>query len=106
MNNRKFYHLVDQLILNIEETLDNFSGNVDIDYETHGSTMTISVKNGRKIIINSQEARHQIWLATNMNGYHFNYCEGRWLCDRTDQSFYCVLSKAVSMQVGKSITFS
>lgn len=33
MNDSEFHQLADQLMLNIEETLDDFDGDADIDYE-------------------------------------------------------------------------
>lgn len=64
MNDSEFHQLADQLMLNIEETLDDFDGDADIDYETNGGVMTLSFENGTKIVINRQSrctslARHQ-----------------------------------------------
>lgn len=49
MNDSEFHQLADQLMLNIEETLDDFAGDADIDYETNGGVMTLSFENGTKI---------------------------------------------------------
>lgn len=62
MNDSEFHQLADQLMLNIEETLDDFDGDADIDYETNGGVMTLSFENGTKIVINRQEPLHQVWL--------------------------------------------
>ena len=64
MNDSEFHQLADQLMLNIEETLDDFDGDADIDYETNGGVMTLSFENGTKIVINRRSrctslARHQ-----------------------------------------------
>ncbi len=59
MNDSEFHQLADQLMLNIEETLDDFDGDADIDYETNGGVMTLSFENGTKIVINRQEPLHQ-----------------------------------------------
>lgn len=64
MNDSEFHQLADQLMLNIEETLDDFDGDADIDYETNGGVMTLSFENGTKIVINRRAAapglaRHQ-----------------------------------------------
>ncbi|WBL70760.1 iron donor protein CyaY [Serratia liquefaciens] len=106
MNDSEFHQLADQLMLNIEETLDDFNGDADIDYETNGGVMTLSFENGTKIVINRQEPLHQIWLATKTGGYHFNYRDGVWLCDRSDRAFYPLLSEAASAQAGEEVKFS
>lgn len=106
MNDSEFHQLADQLMLNIEETLDDFDGDADIDYETHGGVMTLSFDNGSKIVINRQEPLHQVWLATKTGGYHFNYRDGSWLCDRSNREFYELLTEAASAQAGESVSFS
>ena len=58
MNDSEFHQLADQLMLNIEETLDDFDGDADIDYETNGGVMTLSFENGTKIVINRREPLH------------------------------------------------
>lgn len=80
MNDSEFHQLADQLMLCIEETLDGFSGDSDIDYETNGGVMTLTFENDSKIVINRQEPLHQVWLATKAGGYHFDYREGHWYC--------------------------
>lgn len=106
MNDSEFHQLADQLMLNIEETVDAFDGDADIDYETNGGVMTLSFENGSKIVINRQEPLHQVWLATKAGGYHFNYREGVWFCDRSGRAFYELLSEAASTQAGETIGFS
>ncbi|AGO53169.1 iron donor protein CyaY [Serratia plymuthica] len=106
MNDSEFHQLADQLMLNIEETLDDFDGDADIDYETNGGVMTLSFENGTKIVINRQEPLHQVWLATKTGGYHFNYRDGAWFCDRSDRGFYPLLSEAASAQAGEDVHFS
>lgn len=105
MNDSEFHQLADQLILNIEETLDNFNGNADIDYERHGSVVTLSLASGSKIVINRQEPLHQIWLASKTGGYHFDYRNGAWWCDRSSREFYEVLTEVVSTQAGETVSF-
>lgn len=64
MNDSEFHQLADQMMASIEEHLDNYDGDADIDCETNGGVMTLSFEDGSKIIINRQEPFHQIWLAT------------------------------------------
>lgn len=106
MNDSEFHQLADQLMLNIEQTLDDFDGDADIDYETNGGVMTLSFENGSKIVINRQEPLHQVWLATKTGGYHFNYRDESWKCDRSGQEFYELLSEAASTQSGETVSFS
>ena len=72
MNDSEFHRLADQLWLTIEERLDDWDGDSDIDCEINGGVLTITFENGSKIIINRQEPLHQVWLATKQGGYHFD----------------------------------
>ncbi len=49
-----FIALADQLWLTIEERLDDWDGDSDIDCEINGGVLTITFENGSKIIINRQ----------------------------------------------------
>lgn len=104
MNDSTYYQLADALMLMLEERLDAYDGNSDIDYETQGGVMTLSFENGSKIIINRQAPLHQIWLAAKSGGYHFCYEKSKWICDRSGTDFWQVLSEACSLQAGEKIT--
>ncbi|QDX28643.1 iron donor protein CyaY [Dickeya poaceiphila] len=105
MNDSEFHQLADALMLKLEEMLDRFDGDADIDYETNGGVMTLSFENGSKIVINRQEPMHQVWLATKNGGYHFDYQNGRWICDRSGNDFMTLLAQACSEQSGEAIHF-
>ncbi|ATO35145.1 Protein CyaY [Dickeya dianthicola] len=105
MNDSEFHQLADALMLKVEETLDQFDGDADIDYETNGGVMTLSFENGSKIVINRQEPMHQVWLATKGGGYHFNYQHSRWICDRSGSDFMALLAQACSEQSGADVYF-
>ncbi|CRY56070.1 MULTISPECIES: iron donor protein CyaY [Yersinia] len=105
MNDTEFHQLADQLMLCIEETLDAFSGDSDIDYETNGGVMTLTFENGSKIVINRQEPLHQVWLATKAGGYHFDYRDGHWYCSRSGAEFFAQLSEAATTQAGEVVSF-
>jgi len=106
MNDSEFHRLADQLMLDIEQTLDNFDGDADIDYETNGGVMTLTFENGSKLVINRQEPLHQVWLATKSGGYHFDYRDGAWVCDRSGWSFSQLLSESATQQAGETIEFA
>ncbi|MDF7679507.1 iron donor protein CyaY [Enterobacteriaceae bacterium ESL0689] len=105
MNDSEFHRLADELWLAIEASVDNRDGNSDIDCEIHGSVLTLSFENGSKIIINRQEPLHQVWLATKQGGYHFDYQDGQWRCDRSSKSFQDLLSQAATQQAGEEVRF-
>ncbi|OCG18790.1 MULTISPECIES: iron donor protein CyaY [unclassified Gilliamella] len=100
MNIKQFHTLTDQLFNKIEHFLDDYidEHDIDLDYETNGNVITISFPNSSKIIVNTQEPLFQIWLATHNQGYHFDYLNNNWICNRTDKSFDQIFSESVKEQ--------
>lgn len=105
MNDSEFHQRAEQLLSTIEEHLDNYDGDADIDCELNGGVMTPSFEDGTKIIINKQEAFHQIWLATKQGGYHYSYQDGEWLCDRSGKKFTEMLADAIAFQSKEPFSF-
>lgn len=89
----------------IQDILDNYLGNADIDCEIQYYTMTITFNNKSKIIINRQESLRQIWLATKKNGYHFEYKEKKWICNKSKKNFWDILTQACMAENKESIHF-
>ncbi|QCI23542.1 iron donor protein CyaY [Buchnera aphidicola] len=106
MNNYNFHKLADKLFLKIEKEIDRYCGKEDIDCEIHYNMITIDLNNKNKIIINRQEALHQIWLATKNCGYHFSYIQKQWICNRTKKNFWDILEQSCSKQTNSNIVFS
>ena len=101
MNDSEYHQKVDQLLIRIEEALDECE--VDIDYESAASILTLIFLDGSKIIINKQAPLHQVWVATKFNGHHFNFQDGVWIDERTDCEFWSFINQAVSKQAGASV---
>ncbi|TKI04174.1 iron donor protein CyaY [Martelella alba] len=102
MNDTEFHQLADGLMRGIEDALDAWRGDSDIDYETDGGVMKLTFENGSSMVINRQEPLHQIWLATKTGGYHFDYRDNDWRCDRSGETFAALFSRSCSAQAGES----
>lgn len=100
MNDSQFHLLAEQLTQDLENIIDNYINehDVDIDYERNGNILTISFENGSKIILNRQEPLHQVWLATRENGYHFEYHDNNWICNRSGDTFLQIFHHALEKQ--------
>ena len=105
MNDSEFHRLADTLWMTIEERLDDWEGDSDIDCEINGGILTLSFENGSKIIINRQEPLHQVWLAARQGGYHFDLKDGEWVCDRSGVPFWDLLEQAATAQAGEAVSF-
>ncbi|WP_295164018.1 iron donor protein CyaY [uncultured Buchnera sp.] len=104
--NNNFYKLVDDLFSKIEDNLNFYDNTIDIDYEIQDYVMTITFLNKSTIVINKQESLQQIWLATKINAYHFNYKMDKWICNRSNKNFWEIFEESCSMQSNKNLVFS
>ncbi|AEO08919.1 CyaY protein [Buchnera aphidicola str. Ak (Acyrthosiphon kondoi)] len=103
--NNNFYILVNDLFLKIEDNLNLYENEIDFDYEIQDYVMSIIFNDKSLIIINKQESLKQIWLATKVNGYHFNYKNNQWICNRSNKNFWEIFEKACSIQSKKNLIF-
>jgi CyaY protein len=104
MNDSQYNLLADDLLLAVEEAID--ACGTDIDYESSSGILTLTFKNGSKIIINKQAPLHEIWVATKFNGHHFAYENDQWIDKRGAGEFWQFISQAVSKQAEETITLS
>jgi CyaY protein len=104
MNDSQYNLIADELLLAVEEAIEDCGE--DIDYEGVSGLLTLTFKNGTKIIINKQAPLHQIWVATKFNGHHFELIDGLWQDNRGSGEFWQFLSAAVSKQAETPLTLS
>ncbi|CAL4324652.1 iron donor protein CyaY [Buchnera aphidicola] len=105
LNILKFQILFNTMLLKIEQVLEKQQEENDIDYDINYNIMTINFIDNSKIIISKQESFQQIWLATQTNGYHFNYINKKWLCSRSKLQFWKILENAFLKQGKIKIKF-
>ncbi|WP_392565511.1 iron donor protein CyaY [Utexia brackfieldae] len=100
MEQTQFHQLAEILMTQVESTIDQYveQTDSDIDYEIQGNVMTITLENQHKIIINTQEPLRQMWMATRQQGYHFDYRNNHWYCNRNGAEFITVLKEALISQ--------
>jgi CyaY protein len=102
MNESQYHQMTEDLLISIEEMLDECE--VDIDYESAGSILSMTFENGTKIIINKQPPLQQLWVATKFNGHHFNFQDDLWIDERTGVEFWSFLDEACSKQAEQAIS--
>ena len=101
MNDSEYNLAADNILLAIEEAIEDCG--CDIDYESVSGLLTLTFKNGSKIIINKQAPLHEIWVATKYNGHHFYFENEQWIDKRGAGELWQFLSAAVSKQAEQDI---
>lgn len=80
---------------------------VDLECTFNGNVLEIEfVDNGSKIIVNSQAAMQEIWVAARSGGFHFRYDDGRWVDTRSGDELFAALSKMASAQAGCALAIA
>ena len=106
METKEYLNQTEKLFRTVENRLEEFEEEVDYD-RTPDKLETTVEESGRKIVINTQRAIHEIWLAGNSRGWHFQYDENnaRWYAKAEKVEFYNCLSELLSDQLGRQVSF-
>ncbi|MYM21265.1 iron donor protein CyaY [Duganella sp. FT135W] len=77
---------------------------VDVECSRSGNVLEIEfIDNGSKIIVNSQAAMKELWVASRSGGYHYKQIDGQWINSRDNTELYASLSEMVSAQGGAPV---
>jgi len=80
MTETEFLALVDQVLDSIESQADDWAASQDVDIETSrsGNVLTLVFEDGTHVVVNSQAAMQEIWLAARSGGFHYRYDGQHW----------------------------
>ncbi|WP_296002507.1 iron donor protein CyaY [Rugamonas sp.] len=82
----------------------NDADELDVDCSRNGNVLEIEfIDNGSKIIVNSQAAMSELWVAARSGGFHYKQKDGLWLNTRDGSELYASLSAMVSAQAGTTV---
>jgi CyaY protein len=83
MDEPRYQHLADDALKTLESMLEDVDAD-DVDVERSGDVLTLTFRDGKKCVVNTQRPTRQIWLAANARAWHFAYDEAssRWLDDK------------------------
>jgi CyaY protein len=93
----------------IEAALDrlNDADMTDVECSRSGNVLEIEfIDNGSKIIVNSQAAMSELWVASRSGGYHYKQKDGKWLNTRDGSELFATLSEEVSKQGGSPVVLT
>ena len=83
MDESRYQQLADEAFRTIESMLEDVDAD-DVDVERSGDVITLTFRDKKKCVVNTQRPTRQIWLAANARAWHFGYDEPtkRWLDDK------------------------
>lgn len=108
MDEQRFRLLADETFERILDAFENIDAD-DAEVEVSGGVINITFRGGERVVINTQGAVRQIWLAGGRSGWHFDYdADGeRWLHDKgSGDELLGVLARLTEDAVGVVLEFS
>lgn len=106
MGEHEFLDLAEATLDKIETGLDalNDEDLLDVECKRSGNVLEIEfIYNGSKIIVNSQAAMQEMWVAAKSGGFHYKHEGGKWVNTRDKTELFAALSKLVSEQAGTAV---
>ena len=106
MTESEFLALAESTLDRIEECLDRLNDEdvVDVECKRSGNVLELEfLRNGSKIIINSQAPLQEMWLAARSGGYHYKRVGEEWRNTRDDTELFASLSQCVTEQGGAPV---
>lgn len=106
MTETEFQALAEQTLNAIEAALEQAANETDIDIECSRSGNVLEIEfidTGSKIIVNSQAAMQEMWVAARSGGFHYRQEGGRWLNTRDKSELFDALSRMASEQGGAEV---
>jgi len=83
MDDSRYQHLADDTLRKVETMLADVDAE-DVDIERSGDVLTLTFRDGKKAVLNTQRPTRQLWLAANARAWHFSWdaASSRWLDDK------------------------
>ncbi|MFT7686020.1 MAG: CyaY protein [Candidatus Azotimanducaceae bacterium] len=109
MQESEFVDQVEALFMHLEDLLDEFEEDIDID--TSGGLLTVNFPLGTTIVLSKQIAQHEIWVAAVSGGFHLSRSEtgdhaGQWYCRTTNENLTNLLNRVFTEQLGRPVNIT
>ncbi len=101
-----FADRAEALMARLETAVDRLADDFDIDVLRAGNVLTLTFDNGHRIVVNTQEAASEIWVAARSGGFHYRWQEAdrRWTDTRTDDDLRPALARLIGAETGVAPT--
>ena len=108
MSEKTFLDEAESALNKIEAALDRLNDEdvIDVECKRSGNVLEIEfIDNGSKIIVNTQAAMQEIWVAARAGGFHYKQqAGGEWINTRDGSELFAALSRLSSAQGGAEVS--
>jgi CyaY protein len=98
----------EHLLARFETAVDGLADDFDIDVLRTGNVITLTFENGHRIVVNTQEAASEIWVAARSGGFHYRWDDaaGRWTDTRSSEDFHVAVARLIGDEIGAAPTLA
>jgi len=102
MTETEFFALADATLDAIESQADDWAASQDVDVEAtrSGNVLTLVFQDGTQVVVNTQAAMQEIWVAARSGGYHYRHDGQQWRDTRGGPALADALSQVCSAAAG------
>ncbi|WP_459616226.1 iron donor protein CyaY [Bordetella sp. 2513F-2] len=106
MTETEFLELTDQVLDSIESQADDWAASLDVDVEASrsGNVLTLVFDDDVHVVVNSQAAMQELWVAARSGGFHYKYDGQHWNDTRGGPRLPEALSQIFSDAAGQPIS--
>jgi CyaY protein len=76
-----------------------------LDVQLSGDVLTLAFGDGARYVINAHSAAGQIWMAADLNAWHFDFLEDRgvWVAAKTGDELLATVARVVGKRLGVDV---
>ena len=76
-----------------------------LDVQLSGDVLTLAFDDGSRYVINAHSAAGQIWMAAELNAWHFDFVEQRacWIAAKTSDELVSTVERLVAAKLGVAV---
>ncbi|AKQ53437.1 iron donor protein CyaY [Bordetella hinzii] len=106
MTETEFLALTEQVLDSIESQADDWMATHDVDIEANrsGNVLTLIFEDDTHVVINSQAAMQELWVAARSGGFHYRFDGHQWHDTRGGPNLPDALSQICSAAAGVPLT--
>jgi CyaY protein len=107
MDESTYQRLADAAFRAIGDAFEDVDPEV-VDCEIAGDVVTLTLRGGKKCIVNTQRPARQIWLAASARAWHFSWdaSSARWVDDKgRGDELFATIARIVKEEAGAVVRF-
>jgi CyaY protein len=99
---RAFTEKLENLFSDIEDIIESFDQDFDID--AGNGNLTVTFPNQSQVIMSRQISQREVWVAARSGGFHLAWLNEQWHCRTTSESMAALLNRIFSEQTGEKVS--